>query len=229
MHKAGGWTQLNHPTTCPPTLPLCLIICRGCAWDYTTKETKPAQVDALEVHNGPAGGLFTSTAIDFWDSLLASGERVTAVASSDSHRAGGGDAPIGIGTTVVYAEELSEAGIRDAVLAGHAYLKTNGPGSPDLRFEGRVVGSSAPPVIMGDQIKGKSIELDASVSGIDDETGPYELILVKDNVPLETAVIPAAPGGTHTFSATGPGRYRLEFHADGILLSLTNPIYVKGK
>jgi hypothetical protein len=103
-----------------------------------------------------------------------------------------------------------------------------GPGSPDLRFEGRVVGSSAPPVIMGDTIKGKSIEFDASVSGIDDETGPYELILVKDHVPLETFV-PTPPGGTHTFSATGPGRYRLDFRADGVRHSMTNPIYVKGK
>jgi hypothetical protein len=229
VHKAGGWTQLNHPTTCPSSIPLCLIICRGCPWDYTAKETKPPQVDAIEVHNGPTSALFTETALDLWDSYLAAGQRITAVASSDSHRAGGGDAPIGVGTTVVYAEELSERGIRDAVLAGHAYLKTFGPGSPDLRFEGRVVGSSAPPVIMGDTIKGKTIEFDASVSGIDDEDGPHELILVKDNVPLETLVIPAPPGATHTFSATGPGRYRLEFRADGVLHSMTNPIYVKGK
>jgi hypothetical protein len=228
VHKADGWTQLNHPTTCPSSNPICLQICRGCPWDYTTKETKPQLVDAIEVHNGPSGTTFTRTAIDFWDALLATGQRITAVASSDSHRAGGGDAPIGIGTTVVYAEELSERGVRDAILAGHAYVKAFGPGSPDLRFEGRVVGSSAPPVIMGDEIKGKSIEFDASVSGIDDETGPYELILVKDHVPLETFV-PTPPGGTHTFSATGPGRYRLEFRADGVLHSMTNPIYVKGK
>jgi hypothetical protein len=229
VHKAGGWTQLNHPTTCPSTLPLCLIICRGCPWDYTTQETKPPQVDAIEVHNGPASALFTATAIDLWDALLAAGQRITAVASSDSHRAGGGDAPIGTGTTVVYAEELSERGIRDAVLAGHAYVKTQGPGSPDLRLEGRIAGSAKPPAIMGDEIKGKSIELDASVSGIDDEPGPYELILVKDNVPVETVVIPGPPGGAHTFSATGPGRYRLDFYAGGVLYALTNPIYVKGK
>ena len=52
---------------------------------------------------------------------------------------------------------------------------------------------------------------------------------MKDNVPLETAVIPAAPGGTHTFSATGPGRYRLEFHADGILLSHDQPHLREGE
>jgi hypothetical protein len=225
VHKAGGWTQLNHPTTCPSSVLYCLLTCRGCPWDYTTKETKPPQVDAIEVHNGV--GSFTRTAIDFWDALLASGQRVTAVASSDSHEAGGGNAPIGIGTTVVYAQELSEHGVRDAVLDGHAYIKTAGPGSPDLRFEGRVVGSAAPPVIMGDDIKGKQIELDAEVSGIDDEAAPYTLVLVKDNAPVETIEV-AAPGATHTFTATGPGRYRLEFYADEVLLSMTNPIYVRG-
>jgi hypothetical protein len=226
VHQAGGWTQLNHPTSCPSSNPICLRICRGCPWDYTEKETKPKLVDAIEVHNGK--GQFTNTAIVFWDELLAEGARITAVASSDAHKSGASDPPLGVGTTVVFAEELSETGIRDAVLAGHAYIKIFGNAAPDLRFEGRVVGSAAVPVIMGDAIKGQSVELDAEVSGIAlDDTGTFELALVKDGDAENAETVPVAPpGAAHTFAAAGPGRYRLELRRNNRLQVMTNPIFV---
>jgi hypothetical protein len=222
VREAGGFTQLNHPTTCPSSIPLCLTVCRGCPWDYTKRETKPPLVDAIEVLNGI--GDFTNTALEFWEALLAKGARITAVGSSDAHKGGASLPPIGIGRTVVFASELSEAGIRDAILAGHAFVKS-GPTAPDLRFEARVVGSAAPPVMMGDTIRGRNVALDAQVLDIVDDIG-LELILVKNGVPVETLDV-SAPTFTHTFTATGPGRYRLELRLRTSFEGTTNPIYVR--
>jgi len=90
IRKAGGWTQLNHPTTCPTSIPICSQICRGCAWDYTEKQTKLSFVDAIEVHNGPPDfqeptSIWTTLALALWEDALAKGFRITAVGSSDSH------------------------------------------------------------------------------------------------------------------------------------------------
>ena len=104
VHRAGGWTQINHPTIFPPTSPAAAALCRGCFWEYSDEETDPSQVDSVEIATGPAdiGGTqnpFTVTAIAEYERLLGLGHRIAAVGSSDSHDAGSGtgplDAPIG--------------------------------------------------------------------------------------------------------------------------------------
>ena len=240
VREAGGWTQLNHVTTCPSKNeagepdPFCLRTCRGCPWDYTRKETKPSLVDAIEVASGPPQlfgptNVFTLTAIAFWEDLLARGEHIAAVGSSDDHLGGMPEtplqSPIGKATTVVFAQELSEQGIGDGVRAGHTYVKIFGNEVPDLRLEAMVAGGGAAPAIFGDTVKGKSVDFAAQVLGT--EEAGLELLVMKDGVEVDR--VPVSLGTTdHAFTSSGPGRYRLELRRGEQILVLTSPIYVKG-
>jgi hypothetical protein len=55
IHAAGGWTQINHPSIFPSTVPTFSSFCRGCPWDYSAADTDCAKVDAIEIATGPAG------------------------------------------------------------------------------------------------------------------------------------------------------------------------------
>lgn len=233
VQAAGGWTQLNHVSTCPSDNPYCRATCRGCPWDYTKRETRFPKVDAIEVASAPLF-LFTVRAIAFWEDVLAQGHQIPAVGSSDSHHAGtpqtGLQDPIGTGATVVYARELSEQGIADGVRAGHTVVKVFGSAMPDLRLEATVPGSAAPPAIVGDTVKANAVEFAAEVSNVEAEDGPVDLVVLKDGAVMERVPV-APPGLVHPFSSTGPGRYRVELRRDvqGVdqILVLTSPIYVK--
>jgi hypothetical protein len=173
VRRAGGFTQLNHPTIFPSSDPLLAMLCRGCPWDYSAQETNYRLVDAIEVNTGPqklgeAPNPFTSTAIDFYEEALERGAHAAAVAASDSHNAGRTNgptqSPVGIGATEVYAKELSERGIRCAVKAGHTYAKLGGASSPSLRFTGRVPGVRKR-AIFGDSARGRRLELAGRATG----------------------------------------------------------------
>jgi hypothetical protein len=228
VQAAGGWTQLNHVRTCPSELPGCRTTCRGCAWEYSRRETRFAKVDAIEVATAPTF-LFARPAIRWWEEQLDRGVRLTAVGSSDSHHAGspesGLQAPIGTGATVVFASELSEQGIADGIRAGHAYVKVFGSAMPDLYLEATPPGSTAPPAIMGDTVRAGSVAFAAQVRNVEAEDGALELVVLKDGEPIETVPV-AAPGADHAFVSSGPGRYRLELRREREILVLTNPIYV---
>ena len=66
----------------------------------------------------------------------------------------------------MYAEELSEKGIRCAVKAGHTYAKIGGASGADLRFTGRVPGARKR-AIFGDSARGRSLKLAAKATGGD--------------------------------------------------------------
>src|SRR5215210_4553276 len=80
-----------------------------------------------------------SIAIDFWEQKLDAGYKIAPVGGSDSHDAGRTPepthSPVGDPTTVLFADELSEAGIKRAIDARHTYVKMFGNDGPDLRFE----------------------------------------------------------------------------------------------
>ena len=128
VRGAGGFTQVNHPTIFPSEVPAFAGLCRGCPWDYSDAETDWSLVDAYEVHTGPPGNdggpnPFTLTAIDEYDRLRRLGHWVAAVAVSDSHNAGRTknpvtQAPVGTGTTVVYAPSCPRRGSGPASSAG---------------------------------------------------------------------------------------------------------------
>ena len=234
VRENGGFTQINHPTIFPPTTPGFARLCRGCAWIYSPEETDFSLVDAIEIQTGPAivGTVvnpFTTTAIAFYEQALAAGHHIAAVGVSDSHTAGRTDdifgSPIGDATTVVYARRLSERGIRDAVQAGHTYVKLLGNDGPDLRLEAAT--PKGRPAIMGDTVQGGSAEMTAEVLNVAPDGDGFALHVVKDGVAIE-AVPVTPPSLTHHFTANGPGRYRLELRRHDVeVWALTTPIWVE--
>ncbi|MFN2587741.1 MAG: CehA/McbA family metallohydrolase [Actinomycetota bacterium] len=239
IRRAGGWTQVNHPTIFDSSVPGFGNVCRGCSWDYSDEETNWNLVDAFEVATGPGGtsspegnelgpNPFTPLAIEMWDELRAEGFRITAVGSSDSHHAGEGNgttqSPIGEATTVVYAPELSERGIRAGIRAGHAYVKIFAPGGPDLRFEARAAGSPET-AIMGDRLEAASAEFVATVTGAAPGPGsqPRTLSIVRDGEEIDS--VPVTSGDfTFEFMGEEPGDYRLQLMRGSAIEALTNPI-----
>jgi hypothetical protein len=247
IRAAGGYTQVNHPTIFPNEVPGFDFLCRGCPWSYNEAETRYEKVDGIEIATGPAGlkvqpepgpNPFTATAIQFWEDALAQGHKIAAVGSSDSHNAGrtpseGGlgitQAPIGQATTVVYAPELSEDGIKQGIEAGHTYVKIRGNDAPDLRFEALAPGASGPPAIMGDTVPGDSANFTARVLGgapnlVD---GAYQLLVVKDgSAPVLSVPVPDDDFEV-SFPSVGTGRYRLQLQRGQTIEAVSSPIYLE--
>ena len=244
IHAAPlGWTQVNHPTIFPGQVPTFANFCRGCSWSYSDAETDWSKVDAFEVQTGPAGlpqpegdelgpNPFTVLAIAWYDHLRSLGFDITAVGSSDSHKAGAPSSitdpgsilrsPIGEATTVVFAPELSERGIRDGVLAGHAYVKFFSPSGPDLRFSATPV-AGGPEVIMGDELAAPSARFTARVFNVASSIQPRVLLVLRDG--LIHGVFPVTgEDQTFTFTASQPGDYRLQLMRGSAFEAMTNPI-----
>ena len=229
IHAAGGFTQINHPTIFPSNVPGFANLCRGCPWDYSDEQTGYEFVDAWEVHTGPAGNdnppasnPFTLTAIQRWDELRRAGHRITAVAVSDSHNAGrtpGGitQAPIGQGTTVVYADALSEAAVERAVQLGHVFVKIWASDGPDLRLD--AVTEDGVEAMMGDPLAAKKAKFTARVLNGSDR----RLIVMRDGEELSSRDV-TSDDFTYEFEGDGAGDYRLQLQRGTAVHALTNPI-----
>lgn len=250
IHAAGGYTQVNHPTTFPAVVPGFSNLCRGCSWEYSDEETKWDEVDAFEVQTGPAGtsephghelgpNPFAPLAIQWWDELRAAGHRITAVGSSDSHHAGDGNgttqSPIGEATTVVYAKELSEEGVQDAIEAGHAYVKFFSPQGPDLRFDavalkgpGNGKGKGRPKAMMGDVLPVESAHFVARVMGAAPSPEIRTLLVLKDGVPFRSMAVDSNDF-VFEFDAEGEGDYRLQLQRGTAIEALSNPITLRSR
>lgn len=236
IHATGGFTQVNHPTIFPSEVPAFAGLCRGCPWDYADSETDWRKVDAYEVHTGPAGlpqpagnepgpNPFTPAAIQEFDSLRSQGYRIAAVAVSDSHNAGrtpGGvtQSPIGEGTTVVYADELSQRGIQRGIEAGHAFVKLFGADSPDLRLTATAGDRNA---MMGDALDAESAEFEARVLGGVSTATPRQLVVLKDGAPLLTVPVIGSEF-VFPFPSVGTGDYRIQVTRGTAIDALSNPI-----
>jgi hypothetical protein len=233
IRRAGGFTQINHPTIFPSENPIFALLCRGCPWDFPPEETGYASVDAIEVATGPAGSLeqgpspFVVTAIDFYERALAMGHRIAAVGSSDSHHAGRTpdpvtQRPVGSATTVVRAPELSEAGVQCGVEAGHTYVKLFGPGDPDLRLDATATGLAGRRAIMGDTLRAPAGDFTARVIGGE----RHQLLVMRNGRPFRTAPV---VGGDFRFRfrAGEPGRYRLQLQRSSAIIGVTTPIWLE--
>jgi hypothetical protein len=120
LAKQGAVVSINHPNA--PSGEICM----GCGW--TTELPRAAQ--AIEAVNGADADTPVS-GIAFWHQQLDKGLRLTGIGGSDNHdakltTASLGRSRIAAPTTVVYARELSLAGIQDGIRAGNVFVDVAG-------------------------------------------------------------------------------------------------------
>ena len=208
FHAQSALFSLNHPALNVGNL------CFGCSWEH---DLPPAQIDAVEIATvgwSQGGGLFSVNAIASWDERCDGGGHPAALGGSDDHRAGVElglfQSPIGDPTTMVYASELSVAGILDGIRNGRTVIKLQGPDDPMIEL----LPSVAPE---GDTVSASQVTVTAlvtdGVSPVPDE--PYRIRFVRDGVPDELIDITADPfehSVTITPPTDGETRLRAEVH-----------------
>lgn len=211
-HRAGALVSINHP----------FVLCGGCSWSY---EATARDFDSIEVWNGPWD--FTDEpAVKMWDKILQSGRRLTAIASSDSHRP---DTAIGKPSTHVAAKVLTQAALLKAIREGHVYLTGEAAG-PVVTFEAELktgklrarlnIGDEAhlsAPGIIRFLISVKRVPPDAVVSLVSSGQVLRSFPVPTDNKPNVIEI-----------ECNQDSYFRLEIRdSTKKVLALTNPIYFK--
>ena len=210
-HRSGALISINHP----------FALCGGCAWSY---DAAARGFDAIEVWNGEWDWT-DEQALKMWDKILQSGRHITAIGSSDSHRAAN---PIGHPTAHVAARVESQRALLDAIRQGRVYL-TSEVARPVLRFEAETMGKRPTRWMVGDEFH---FSTPATIRF---------LVSAQAAPPGSTISLVSNGQVLRSLSTTTDGRpqiievecrsdsyYRLEVR-DGVkaMLALTNPIYVK--
>ncbi len=210
-HRAGALISINHP----------FVLCGGCAWSY---DAAARDFDAIEVWNGPWD--FTDEpALKMWDKILQSGRRITAIASSDSHRP---DTPIGKPATHVAAKVLSQAALLKAIRQGHAYL-TDGVARFVVSFEAEVVtGKRRSRWIIGDEIRLNSPNTIRFLISTEGSRPDATVSLISNGQMIRSFPAKTSQPQVIEIECRHNSYFRLEVR-DGTkaMLALTNPIYVK--
>lgn len=193
--------------------------CIGCAWRH---ELDAARVGAVEIGTGKADALFGDATIAFWDHLLDRGSHAVPVGGSDDHKAGVGldalGSPIGTPTTLVYAEELSVAGLLAGLRAGRTVVKLQGAASPMIDLTSSVAAE-------GDTVAAESTTLTATVTGGDGKV----FYFVRDGAPQESLTVAGDPF-TATLEVTPPTlgstRVRAEIKDGARRTTVTSHVFV---
>jgi len=218
VEAAKALISINHPGQ--PSGETCM----GCGW---TAATDFARIPAIEAING-TNATGPLSGIPFWEKRLNEGHRITAVGGSDNHDATLGERrSIGVPTTVVHADNLSQDAILAAIRAGHVFVDTQGSRDRLLEMTARVAGRSAQ---MGDRItapKGEDLRIEVHVQGAsggkvvlrtDPGLAPIDPLAISDNdARLQIAL--RADGARHWIRAD-------VLSPDGGLWLLGNPIYM---
>jgi MYXO-CTERM domain-containing protein len=187
--EQGSLFSINHPTV--PGGNFCI----GCPWEI---DIDPTTVDGLET----IGGIWN--AIDYWEQMCADGSHATALGGSDDHRGGEGDgalySPIGMPTTMVYAEELSVDAILEGVRSGRTVVKVNSPDDPMLETE-----------LSGERMGNTVFADTATLSVVVTDGVGTTLRVVKNGAVVDSATVDSDPF-IHEMSveapAEGEDRYR---------------------
>jgi hypothetical protein len=180
-----------------------------------------------------------------WDGFLCQGRHLTGVGSSDSHHPSAeGPWKLGVISTWIYAEELSQRALIAGLKQGRVYVSS---GSSRLEFTALAPGGHR--AMMGDTIfaeKGKTVGFDITLA----QHPSGNLIIISDGFIQEVVFFEANPGGEDDFHfdfpcTFPPGKnytyFRVEFHEDleksrfyGMLFRnhlsarlLSNPIWIE--
>ncbi|MEO7271634.1 MAG: CehA/McbA family metallohydrolase, partial [Vicinamibacterales bacterium] len=195
--------------------------CTGCGWDAPA--TPWDRIDAMEVVNG--GVIEGATAgMPFWYARLNDGHRITAIGGSDDHGARSARGRIGSPATVVYAAELSEAGLLAGIRTGRVYVRTRGPEGPRLELTAAGRDATVP---MGGGLNvaaaGAPVRLTVHAAGAAGQRAE----IVRNEEVVSTLAVDAADQELSCTLTMAPGEWvhvRLR-DAQGIT-GFTNPVYV---
>jgi hypothetical protein len=207
-HRLGALISVNHP----------FALCGGCNWSYPSAIKS---FDSIEVWNG-SWDPTDERSLQWWDELLRSGLRITAIGSSDSHRPSN---QLALPTTHVGATSLTERQLLDGIKNGRVYV-TATPEMNDLNFQAKVYGKR---YTIGEEIPARRdshIALSFKIGGI--EAGSSVLLI--SNSGTVRRFQPASPVIEESIDVQCPGScfYRLEVRSkDNQMKAFTNPIYVK--
>ena len=197
----GALFSINHPVLDLGDL------CIGCAWEHGPP-TK-GLVHGVEIETGgyrQAGFLFLDDALLFWEALLDDGHHLAAIGGSDDHEGGQGDAsPIGDPTTLVYADELSVAALRQGILDSRTVVKLQGPDDPMIELD-------TSPARTGDTVAHHEV---VTVSATVRDAVGLELWFVQDGLYTTSFDVTEDPQ-TFTFEVTPPsdGEVRVRAQLD---------------
>jgi len=222
VERKHALISINHPGL--PTGSACM----GCGW--SVKDTDFSRIHVIEAINGGNADGFLS-GVPFWQKRLNDGYRVTAIGGSDNHNASydpDHESAIGKPTTVVYADELSERAVLDAISAGHVFIDVLGSRDRGITFSVMADSQSA---MMGDVLKAAAGEKLHLVLKLEHVTGAHAE-LVRDGVVTPFADGTVANSAQQTLEedqVSDGGRHWLRINvrdAAGKLLVLGNPVYV---
>ncbi|HVO30743.1 MAG TPA: CehA/McbA family metallohydrolase [bacterium] len=214
VHAQGALFSINHPALNLGDL------CIGCAWKH---DVPASEIDGVEIANGgwsEVGNLFDPQAIHFWEQVLDSGSHAVALGGSDDHSAGVNEgtygSPIGDPTTLVYADDLSEASILAGIRAGRTVVKLQGPGDPMVELSADVPFTSA-------ISSAASATFTAHVTG---GTGQRVRFIV--NGKAENVVDVTSDPFDATLHVAGPARVRAEVVVAGAARTITSHLFLEG-
>ena len=219
---SGSLISINHPGL--PTGEACM----GCGWSPKAGDMR--LIPAVEAVNGGAEE-GPRSGIPFWEQQLSAGYKPTAIGGSDNHNP---ELPldksgsVGSPTTVVYAPELSVAGILAGIRSGRVFVDLTASKDRVLDFSAQAGTAKA---AMGGALKVGSAEIVSLSTHVLACTGSQVRVVV-DGQP-EASIPPAViTSGDQTATAQwrSDGR-RHWLRADvvsqsGKLELLGNPVYI---
>ncbi len=200
-HDQGAFFSPNHPALNLGDA------CIGCGWQ---QDLPVDQMDGIEIGTGKFG-LINQDAIKMWDEFSDTGRHLVPLGGSDDHKGGTlegtFDAPIGSPTTMVWAKELSVAGILEGLRSGRTVVKLKGPDDPMIELQ--VVDAKLSATITGGAgLIARVVKNGKPEPEIDIDADPFT---------LEQEVVPPD---------TGEDRYRVEVLEAGRPLTVTSHVWI---
>lgn len=190
--------------------------CSGCHWEF--EDMLPGNSPAIEIWNG-AWRPHNQLALDFFYQWLNEGHRLVATSGSDMHGIPTQEYPLGA-VNVVYADELSEAAILQAIRKGHSYLSTG----PELLLTGR--SQSGVEVMVGDKLPDEAATIQVRWSGANEGD---VLRFIVDGRAQEEKTVGASGEASWNFAPNQAKWCTVELrNPQKQMLAITNPIFFAG-